>query len=364
MGIQDKYSSRKSPTRTVAKPKLQQQCETGGHVIKAKHFTMALDGTSSNDRLMIIQMASDNQIRDMNAFKKKKTFQEEDMFDAKDMQDVFRFLYNEKAIELDNKLGAGNYSEVYVGKNMRKRNKKVAVKIIKMSDAKRSRNYQVNFLQNELNIIAKLRHPRIIRTYSLCQVANKVIVVMEFASRGTMSDIVTQYGALVELTACKFFREMIRGLAFMHLQHSVAHRDLKLENILITENNIPKLADFSFSVVFDGHTLCEQYCGTPPYFAPELFKKVPYNPLLSDMWSIGVCLFIMTNDKYPFGPFDKPDEMLQLQLERKFTFREKIMVKYSSYYKPLVRRLLEPEPELRYDVRDVLTSRWVTSCPQ
>ena len=101
---------------------------------------------------------------------------------------------------------------------------------------------------------------------------------MEFALRGTMSDLIIQIGALREPVAWTMFREVFQGLAYMH-HKSIAHRDLKLENILVDHDNVPKLADLSLAVYFDiddlhrdGENLCTNHCGSLPYFAPTNFE--------------------------------------------------------------------------------------------
>ena len=182
---------------------------------------------------------------------------------------------------------------------------------------------------------------------------------MEYAAKGTMSDLIIAIGALREPVAWTMFRQVFDGLAYMH-HKSIAHRDLKLENILVNHNNLPKLADFSFSVYFDGQTLCTNHCGSIPYFAPELLSNDPYNPLLSDVWSIGVCLFIITNDNFPFRLNDDR-AMLEAQLKGNWKFRTRTEQTFSESYKAIVRGMLEPDLKKRLRTNDVLSHVWMTT---
>ena len=182
---------------------------------------------------------------------------------------------------------------------------------------------------------------------------------MEFALRGTMSDLIIQIGALREPVAWTMFREVFQGLAYMH-HKSIAHRDLKLENILVNHNNLPKLADFSFAVYFDGENLCTNHCGSLPYFAPELLTTEPYNPLISDVWSIGVCLYIITNDNFPFR-FTDDRAMLDLMVNRNWNFRRRTEQTFSESYKLLMRSMFEPDPPRRIRTHEILHHDWLTT---
>src|SRR5699024_7658551 len=133
--------------------------------------------------------------------------------------------------------------------------------------------------------------------------------------------------------------------AYMH-NKSIAHRDLKLENILVNHNNLPKLADFSFAVYFDGHTLCTNHCGSIPYFAPELLSNEPYTPLASDIWAMAGCIYITTDGTFPFR-FNDDKAMKEAQLARSWKFRTRTEQTFTEAYKSLVRSMMEPDVKKR-----------------
>lgn len=92
---------------------------------------------------------------------------------------------------------------------------------------------------------------------------------------------------------------MAEALAHCHNQN-ICHRDIKLENVLVDEKDNVKLIDFGFSLKCNNKTRLVSFCGTPPYMSPELSAKNPYNGQSSDVWALGVALYLMTTGKFPF----------------------------------------------------------------
>lgn len=101
---------------------------------------------------------------------------------------------------------------------------------------------------------------------------------------------------------CKqIFSRVMDGLEHMH-KLSVAHRNLKLENIILNDQKEPILIGFAYLIGYENNpdfnnmpltSLC--------YYAPEMIEQFPYNPFVSDMWNLGVCLFISLNNRLPFN---------------------------------------------------------------
>ena len=89
-----------------------------------------------------------------------------------------------------------------------------------------------------------------------------------------------------------------KGLQAVH-QHGIIHRDLKLQNILMKEN-VPKICDFGLAKKLPQNQMAESYCGTRPYFSPELLEKKSYS-YKADLWALGVILYRMLFKEFPFG---------------------------------------------------------------
>ena len=99
---------------------------------------------------------------------------------------------------------------------------------------------------------------------------------------------------------------MVEGISYCH-SRNVAHRDVKLENILLNDNkNEVKLIDFGFSTCIPSDKKLKLFCGTPSYMAPEIVSKQEYCGPPADIWALGILFFALLCGKFPFrGESDK-----------------------------------------------------------
>ncbi|XP_032376449.1 NUAK family SNF1-like kinase 1 [Etheostoma spectabile] len=154
-------------------------------------------------------------------------------------------------------------------------------------------------IQREIEITASLRHSNIIRFYEVFESRDKIVIVMEYASRGELYDYIQERGRLPETEARGIFRQITSAVHFCH-KNGVVHRDLKLENILLDQDFNVKLADFGLSNHFQRGTLLQTYCGSPLYAAPEIVKGLPYHGPEVDCWALGVLLYALVYSSMPF----------------------------------------------------------------
>ncbi|KAF3696970.1 NUAK family SNF1-like kinase 1 [Channa argus] len=148
-------------------------------------------------------------------------------------------------------------------------------------------------IQREVEITSSLRHSNIIRFYEVFESRDKIVIVMEYASRGELYDYIQEKRRLPETEARGIFRQITSA-------NGVVHRDLKLENILLDQDLNVKLADFGLSNHFQRGTLLHTYCGSPLYAAPEIVKGLPYQGPEVDCWALGVLLYALVYSSMPF----------------------------------------------------------------
>lgn len=116
-----------------------------------------------------------------------------------------------------------------------------------------------------------------------------------------MLDYIISHGKLKEKQARKFARQIASAVDYCH-RNSIVHRDLKIENILISKTGDIKIIDFGLSNLFcpDEDRKLKTYCGSLYFAAPELLQAKPYTGPEVDVWSFGVVLFVLVCGKVPF----------------------------------------------------------------
>uniref|UniRef100_A0A183CSB0 Protein kinase domain-containing protein n=1 Tax=Globodera pallida TaxID=36090 RepID=A0A183CSB0_GLOPA len=151
---------------------------------------------------------------------------------------------------------------------------KVAVKLIRKSAIENKQD--LVRIRREIRIMSMLNHPNIIQIYEVFENKDKIILVMEYANGGELYDYVSKNGSLPEAEARRIFRQITSAVLYCH-KNKVAHRDLKLENILLDARNNAKIADFGLSNYFgQRHKLLNTFCGSPLYASPEIINGTPY----------------------------------------------------------------------------------------
>jgi serine/threonine protein kinase len=150
----------------------------------------------------------------------------------------------------------------------------------------------------------RLNHPNIIKVYQVLDSEDECLIVMDYASGGEMVEYAAKDNFLTEEEGRKYFRQLISAIDHFHLA-SVVHRDLKLENILLSQDKNLLITDFGLGRTFEESSDSEAdvmstFCGTPNYAAFELVSGIPYDGVKTDIWAMGVILFIMIAGNPPF----------------------------------------------------------------
>ena len=129
---------------------------------------------------------------------------------------------------------------------------------------------------------------------------------------------------------------MIETLLYINSK-GIAHRDIKLENMLVNSDYVLKFADFGFASFSKDETAQR---GTPIYIAPEIILSLPYDPEKTDVFSTGVVLFAMSTGKFPFDWGHFTDKRYRLLIEKKYETFWSVMSKkgydFSDSFKSLI----------------------------
>lgn len=149
------------------------------------------------------------------------------------------------------------------------------------------------------------------------------------------------------------FRSIAEGVRYCH-DAGVSHRDLKLDNILVNDMGEIKIIDFGFAVRRNPQTgLVSNFCGTPTFMSPEIVKRVAHDPHKADVWALGVILYKLLTDRFPFmGESDHELNNLILKATPRL-----------EDLRPSTRKLLSgmlvKDERVRLSVDEVLNSDWV-----
>jgi polo-like kinase 1 len=142
------------------------------------------------------------------------------------------------------------------------------------------------------------------QVYDYFETPKHTCFVVELCAAGDLFSYIKKRRRLTEPQAKYFFRQILLGLNAMH-QASILHRDIKLENLMLTAVGEVKIGDFGVSRKMTKR--CFEQCGTPAYIAPELLTGQGYEGFKADLWSAGVCLYAMIVGSVPFKAQSIPE---------------------------------------------------------
>lgn len=271
-------------------------------------------------------------------------------------------------------LGAGAFGTVYEATH-RVTGQVVAIKRLDKAKLRLSGGSAARrALRSEVAILRQCNHRHVVRLIEHFESDAYVELVMEKMSDGELFDRV-KGGKLDEVDARGIFRQIAHGLAYLH-KKGIAHRDLKLENILLNREDHPepgpdgrkqqylcvKLADFGVSRCLGEGSVARTFAGTPMYVAPEVMAASSSDKgygTPADMWSAGIVLYMLLTGRQPFmeGQLGKT---VQEQIEEGLVmFPEAHWRGVSAQAKKLVASLLLVDPAERLTAVATLQHPWL-----
>ncbi|KAI9494371.1 hypothetical protein BDB00DRAFT_938367 [Zychaea mexicana] len=235
---------------------------------------------------------------------------------------------------------------------------KLAVKIVPRSFAtevkneKDGENREIRTIR-EASIMLLLYHPHIVSLKELVVLDPYYYLFMEYVGGGQLLDYIISHGKLKEKHARRFARQIVSALDYCH-RNSIVHRDLKIENILISQSGHVKIIDFGLSNLFSPRSHLSTFCGSLYFAAPELLHAKAYTGPEVDVWSFGIVLYVLVCGKVPFDDQSMP--ALHAKIKRGHVDYPSHL---SSECKNVLSRMLVTNPNHRATISEIVVHPWM-----
>ncbi len=261
-----------------------------------------------------------------------------------------------KKYEYISMLGNGGFGKVRLYRDKHNKNLKFAIKTLKKDHLN---THNLKLLEEEVKILRELDHPNIVKYFETYEDEFYINIVMEYIAGDNLFKVIANrlYNHFTEHDAAEIICQLCRAVLFLH-KNNVVHRDIKPENILFGMSGkyaSLKLIDFGLSIAATKQK--ERYrVGSPFYMSPEMLDgKFTFS---SDVWSIGVILYVMMTGVHPF-PGKTQEEVFanisKCEYDRKILERQRC----SEEIKELIKNLLKKNPDERLSIEEVLDHKWM-----
>jgi 5'-AMP-activated protein kinase catalytic alpha subunit len=257
-------------------------------------------------------------------------------------------------------LGEGTQARVYLGQD-NKNGRAVAIKVFNPSAHPSFIEAEINALQS--NLEHNLKHS--LRLFEVVKVGDSTAVITPLAYGRELHHLVTEE-RLSELVAKKLFYKILVAVSELH-SSGYCHLDLKLENIIYDScEDAITLIDFGFAEKiygenFDSEVLLQKFCGSVHYTCPEIGRHQPYQGTKADIWALGVVLYTMVNGVFPFNSEPNSEDVCMDVLMKIQLCEINWPPHFSAKLVQMISCMLQPQPEDRWDISELLCHPWFTS---
>ena len=257
------------------------------------------------------------------------------------------FIYKSKI------LGKGGYSAVYLCQDLNT-DKEYAVKVTEKNTRANKFKKKYDYVKEEVTILKRLHSKYIVQVYEIIETKKEIYIIMEYMKNNSLFSTIHDLNGF---QIWRYFRNLICAVEHCHQIGKVVHRDINVNNLLISEDDTIKLSDFGISVIIDeDNDLLPCNSGPSTYTPPEkVYSSTPfYHGKPADMWLVGVTLYHMIYGKPLFVKFGDltEDDYKNIQLPNVEDIDDRI--------KDLLMSLLNYEPMKRPTFQELQKNKWVT----
>ena len=228
----------------------------------------------------------------------------------------------------------------------RNNNQNYALKVVSRNKLTQARI--TKRLNNEIALQSQLSHENIVNLILSFEDEENIYLLLELCPGGELFSYLKSEGKLSESETKRICYQIVEGICYLH-NKNIIHRDLKLGNILLSENKSKvKIGDFGLAVQLkDFEEERITLCGTPNYISPEIVSRKPYG-LSSDLWSLGCIIFACLTGNPPFESASIQNTLLKLK-DMKYSLPNDL----SNNAVDLITSLLSWDPKMRINIFQV-----------
>lgn len=197
--------------------------------------------------------------------------------------------------------------------------------------------------ETELNVLLRLNHPNIVRPYKHFQFGDKFVIFLEDLPNGTLEDHMKVHGPIRGPLLIRTVKDLCAVVSYMWSE-GVQHRNICPSNLTLDENGRLKLINFDLALLnSDSSEIAKVRDFRVPNVsaAPEILKRIPHDPVLGEIWAVGVAILWMTKGKAPW-PSDSRAKLVHRLLHNEYD-----MDMDAVLYR-LVKRMLQIDPDNRW----------------
>eukprot|EP01039_Chlorochromonas_danica_P008659 gene8659-9540_t len=211
-------------------------------------------------------------------------------------------------------------------------------------------------------------HPNVMGQLECCTDEENIYSIMRYCPGGELFDYIDENGPMSNEQARNMFRQLLSGLERLHAL-GIGHRDMSLENVLYDGNQTYIIIDFGMCLRLRFEPSCQRFCyirkqvicGKKNYIAPEVLREdAVFNPLLCDIWALGIILFIAITGVPPVDKATRADERFNMICNNRL---QEMLDTWGIEVDPsavdLIQRILRPIPEERLSIEDMRRHPWM-----
>ncbi|NXB92962.1 DAPK3 kinase, partial [Vidua chalybeata] len=208
-------------------------------------------------------------------------------------------------------------------------------------------------IEREVDILREIQHPNIITLHDIFENKTDVVLILELVSGGELFDFLAEKESLTEEEATQFLKQILDGVHYLHSKR-IAHFDLKPENIMLLDKNVPnpriKLIDFGIAHKIEAGNEFKNIFGTPEFVAPHLG--------LEPFWGVPTHSLLRLSGASPFLGETKQETLTNISAVN-YDFDEEYFSNTSELAKDFIRRLLVKDPKKRMTIAQSLEHPWI-----